>query len=223
LNPGGGGSLGEYRDALAFGIKLVLLLILPALAIIAALSEPIVALVFQRNAFSPEDTVRTAGIFLFYSPQLPFTAIDYLLINAFYARQNARTPVLVGVVCVFIYLAVALTTIGTLGARGLALANAVQNSSHALILLVLLRRSLPGLRLGAALWPFLVRVVPTSGLVALALWVAWPALSHLGSLVGLLIAVAVAMGVYVLALWIVGVAEVRGIATFVRARILLRE
>jgi putative peptidoglycan lipid II flippase len=219
LNPGGGGSLGEYRDALAFGIKLVLLLILPSLAIVAALSEPIVALVFQRNAFSPEDTVRTAGIFLFYSPQLPFTAIDYLLINAFYARQNARTPVLVGVVCVFIYLAVALTTIGTLGARGLALANAVQNSSHALILLVLLRRALPGLRLGAALWPFLVRVVPTSGLVALALYLVWPTLSHMGNLIGLLIAVALAMVVYAAILWAIGVSEVRSVVTYVRGRL----
>ena len=123
---------------------------------------------FERNAFTPVDTERTAAIFLFYAPQLPLTAVDYLLINAFYARQNARTPVIVGVVCVFIYLAVALSTIGTLQARGLALANAVQNSSHAIILLVLLRRSLPGLRLGAALWPFLVRVVPTAGVMASA-------------------------------------------------------
>jgi putative peptidoglycan lipid II flippase len=222
VNPGGGGSLGEYRDALVFGIKLVLLLMLPALAIIAALSEPIVALVFERNAFGPLDTERTAAIFLFYSPQLPFTAVDYLLINAFYARQNARTPVLVGVVCVCIYLAVALSTIGWLGARGLALANAVQNSSHALILLVLLRRSLPGLRLGVALWPFLMRVVPISGAVALVLFLTWPALSHLGDLIGLLVAVIAAMIVYVGALWLFDVSEVRAVVTFVRARILRR-
>ncbi|HEY2592719.1 MAG TPA: murein biosynthesis integral membrane protein MurJ, partial [Chloroflexota bacterium] len=219
LNPGGGGNLGEYRDALVFGIKLVLLLMLPALAIIAALSQPLVALVFERNAFTPADTARTAGIFLFYAPQLPFTAVDYLLISAFYARQNARTPVMVGVVCVFIYLAVALSTIGTLGARGLALANAMQNSSHAIILLVLLRRSLPGLRLGAALWPFLARVVPISGLVAVMLYLAWPALSHLGGLVGLVVAISAAMLIYTAALWLAGVAEVRLVVTYVQSRL----
>lgn len=222
LNPGGGGSLDEYRDALVFGIKLVLLLMLPSLAIIAALSYPLVALVFERNAFTPVDTERTAAIFLFYAPQLPFTAVDYLLINAFYARQNARTPVIVGVVCVFIYLAVALSTIGTLGARGLALANAVQNSSHAIILLVLLRRSLPGLRLGAALWPFLVRVVPTAGVMALLLWLAWPTLSHLGGLPGLLVAVTAAMLLYAGTLWLLRVDEVREISTFVRDRLRAR-
>src|SRR5207248_5829450 len=124
---------------------------------------------FERGAFQSADTTRTAAIFLFYSPMLPLTAVDLLLINAFYARQNARTPVLVGVVCVFIYLGVALATIGTLQARGLALANAVQNSSHAVILLALLRRSVPGLRLGAALLPFLARVLPASVVVFLLL------------------------------------------------------
>src|SRR5262249_3975993 len=119
----------------------------------------------------------------------------------------------------FVYLAVALSTIGTLGARGLALANAVQNSSHALILLVLLRRSLPDLRLGAALWPFLVRVLPTSGLVALGLFLAWPALSHLGGLPGLVVAASLAMIAYAGALWLVGVSEVRHITTFVQGRL----
>jgi putative peptidoglycan lipid II flippase len=219
FNPGGGGSLTEYRDALAFGIKLVLLLMLPALAIVAALSQPIVSVVFERNAFLPADTVRTAQIFLFYAPQLPFTAIDYLLINAFYARQNARTPVLVGVVCVCIYLVVALGTIGTLGARGLALANAVQNSSHALILLYLLQRSLPGLRLGEALMPFLVRVVPAAALVCASLLLGWPVLSHLGGLIGLIVAGALAAAIYFGALYVLRVSEVQAAVKLVRSRL----
>jgi putative peptidoglycan lipid II flippase len=219
LNPGAGGSLDEYRDALVFGMKLVLLLMLPAFAIIAALSQPLVAVIFERNAFQPADTARTAAIFLFYSPQLPFTALDLLLINAFYARQNARTPVLVGVVTVFVYLAVALLTIGPLEARGLALANAVQNSSHALILLLLLRRSLPGLNLGSALVPFLARVVPANALVLVALLVAWPALSHLGGLIGLVAAGLLATVLYAAALLLLGVSEARAAVSLLRARL----
>jgi putative peptidoglycan lipid II flippase len=162
--------------------------------------------------------VRTAGIFLFYSPQLPFTAIDYLLINAFYARQNARTPVLVGVVAVVVYLIVALLTIGPLQARGLALANAFQNSSHALILLWLLRRSLPGLRLGSALLPFLARVIPTAGLVLIATLLAWSQLSHLGTLVGLVSAAALGAALYVAVLLALGVSEARTALAVVRSR-----
>jgi putative peptidoglycan lipid II flippase len=214
------GSSAEYADALVFGIKLVLLLMLPIFVSLAVLSQPVVAVVFERNAFQPADTLRTAAIFQFYSPMLPLTAIDYLLINAFYARQNARTPVLVGVVCVFIYLAVALATIGTLQARGLALANAVMNSSHAVILLVLLRRSLPGLRLGAALLPFLIRVVPAAALVGFALVLVWPSLSLLGGLVGLVVAGVVATLVYTAILLALGVSEARAVVAMLRTRVL---
>jgi putative peptidoglycan lipid II flippase len=199
-------------------MKLVLLLMLPALAGLAALAQPLVATLYQRGAFTPEDTRRTASILLAYAPQLPLTALDYLLINAFYARQNARTPVLVGVVCVFIYLAVALSLIGPLGAVGLALANAIQNSSHALILLFLLRRALPSLRLGSVLVPFLVRTVPAAALVFGLLVAAWPALAHLGGLLGLAAAGGLAALVYAVLLQVFGVPEARSALRLVRAR-----
>ncbi|MCA1646803.1 MAG: murein biosynthesis integral membrane protein MurJ [Chloroflexi bacterium] len=219
FNDGADGTLEEYRAALVFGLRLVLLLMLPLLAIVAALNYPVVEVLFQRNRFGPEDTARTAAIFLAYSPQLPLTAIDYLLINAFYARQNARTPVLVGVVCVFIYLAVALGLIGPLGAVGLGLANAVQNSSHALILLFLLRRALPGLHLGQALLPFLARAVPAALLVAALLVVGWPTLGVLGGLFGLIAAGVLAGLVYAALLQALGVSEIRTLVDLVRRRL----
>ncbi len=214
-----GSSLAEYREALVFGLRLVLLLMLPFLAIVVALNYPLIEVLFQRNAFAPEDTARTAAIFLAYSPMLPLTAVDFLLINAFYARQQARTPVVVGVVGVFIYLAVALSLIGPLGAVGLALANAVQNSSHALILLVLLRRALPGLQLGRALLPFLARVVPAAIVVGAMLVVAWPFLSVLGGLIGLVAAAVLAGVLYTVLLQALGVSEIRTIFDLVRRRL----
>src|SRR6185295_3185121 len=72
-------NLAAYRDALLFGLKLVLLLMLPIFAIVAALAQPLMALLFERGAFVAADTTRTAAIFLAYSPMLPLTAVDYLL------------------------------------------------------------------------------------------------------------------------------------------------
>jgi putative peptidoglycan lipid II flippase len=227
---GPSGNLAEYREALVFGLRLVLLPMLLALAVFAALAVPdwlgtgrgLIAILFERGAFEPKDTARTAAIFLAYSPMLPLTAVDLLLINAFYARQNPRTPVVVGVVCVGLYLAVALSLIGTLGAVGLALANAVQNSSHALILLVLLQRSLPGLRLGSALLPFLVRTVPAAAVAGFVLVWVWPWLGSLGLMGGLgalVIGGALAGVVYVALVLALGVSEARTILAMVRARL----
>jgi putative peptidoglycan lipid II flippase len=212
-------SLEGYRHALVFGLKLVLLLMLPAFAALAALSHPLIAVIFERGAFKPENSQLTADIFLFYSPMLPLTGIDYLLINAFYARQNARTPVLVGVVCVLIYLAVAVSTIGPLQARGLALANAIQNSSHALILLFLLQRSLPGLRLGSALLPFLGKTIPAAAVVGAMLLILWPYLSSFGNFPGLIVAATLASGVYVGLLLALGIPEIRAVYALVRSRL----
>jgi hypothetical protein len=88
-----------------------------------------------------------------------------------------------------------------------------------LILLVLLRRALPGLQLGRALLPFLARVVPTAIVVGAMLLVAWPFLSVLGGLIGLVAAGALAGVVYTVVLHALGVSEIRTIFDLVRRRL----
>jgi predicted Na+-dependent transporter len=87
---------------------------------------------------------------------------------------------------VFIYLCVALSTIGV--TRGLTLASAVENRSHALIVLVVLRGALPGLCLGSALLACLAPVVPAAAAVGLVLVLTRPVLSAPGRLIGLVAA-----------------------------------
>ena len=139
--------LESYKSMLSLGLRFILLGIIPASAMLVALREPVVRLLFERQAFDAAATQATADAFLFYSPQLPFAAVDQLLIFAFYARRNTVTPMLVGVVGIGIYVTAGLLLIGPLamGVRGLALANAIQNSLHAVILGYLLWRAVgPG-------------------------------------------------------------------------------
>jgi putative peptidoglycan lipid II flippase len=218
FSTGSEASVEDYRAALLFGLKVVLLLMLPIFAVLAALAQPLITILFERGAFQADDTIRTTAIFLAYSPQLPLTGIDSLLINAFYARQNARTPVVVGVICVVIYLVVAALTIVPLGAVGLALANAVQNSSHALILLLLLRRAQPGLRLGSALLPFLARTVPAaaaSGALAVVLGLL---LAPLGVVAGFLVGGLLSFVAYAALLLLLRVPEATAVLQILRVR-----
>ncbi len=210
---------GEYREGLLFGLKVILLLMLPVMAGVLALAQPLVALLFERGRFGAGDTALTASILLAFSLQLPLTAVDYLLISAFYARQNTKTPVTVGVISVGVYLVVALSLIGPLGVVGLALADTAKNSAHGLILLGLLRRSLPGLRLLHGLWPFLARVIPAAALVGAAAWLAWPLLAHAGLLIGLAAAGLLGLLLYALLLQVFGVPEARAAYALARARV----
>ena len=109
------------------------------------LHQPVVRLLFERGAFTADSTDITALALLFYAPQLPFVAIDQVLIAAFYALQNTRTPVLVGVFTAGLYVVVALALVDEWGMPALVFANTVQNSVHGIILAVLLWRVVDGM------------------------------------------------------------------------------
>ncbi len=160
--------MARFRHTLGMGLRIVVLLIVPATVGLLVLAAPLIALLFEHGAFQPYDTARTAQALRVYLIGLPFAAIDQLLIFAFYARKDTKTPVLVGVLGVFVYLAVALTLIGPLGMIGLVLANSVQLSSHAMVMLFLAHRHFDGLR-GQRLAQTVLKVVAASGLTGLSI------------------------------------------------------
>jgi putative peptidoglycan lipid II flippase len=132
----------EFKDTVGLGLRLVLVLIIPAVVGLWVLGPSIIALIFQHGEFTAVDTTQTSRALFCYLLGTPFAAVDLLLIFAFYSQKDTLTPVVVGIVCVFIYLAVAptLAFIAGWGMLGLVLANSVQLGAHALIMLSLLRR-----------------------------------------------------------------------------------
>ncbi len=144
-----------FASTLTKGLGAILFLILPATALLASLGNPTISLLFQHGAFGEAEHARTWLALMLYLPGLPFSAVDQLLIYAFYARKDTVTPVTVGVLGVGVYLVVALWLIGPLGMAGLVIANSVQLVFHALTMGVLLRARVTGLDwagLAATLW-----------------------------------------------------------------------
>lgn len=135
----------DFRATLGQGLRLVLLLIIPAAVGLLLLAEPVVRLLFQHGDFTPTDTIQTARALRVYLIGLIFAAVDQPLIFAFYSRQDTLTPAIVGVLGVGIYLGVALPLLRPLGMIGLVLANSMQWLGHAVIMLWLLRRRIGGL------------------------------------------------------------------------------
>ncbi|NTW03214.1 MAG: murein biosynthesis integral membrane protein MurJ, partial [Oscillochloris sp.] len=143
-----------FRTTLAMGLKVVLLLILPATAGLLALAGPITRLLFERGAFGSADSTATAAALLFYLPGLPAAAIDQVLIFAFYSRKNTLTPNLIQGAAISFYLLIALPLLAftQLGFLALVLGNSAQWVGHALLTAWLLHRTVPmgGQRLGEA-------------------------------------------------------------------------
>ncbi len=144
-----------FRSTLAMGLKVVLLLVIPATFGIAALALPLTTLVYERGAFDAADAAATATALLFYLPGLPAAAVDQVLLFAFYARKNTLTPNLVQGAAILVYLLTALPLLflSNLGFLALVLGNSAQWIGHAIILTWLMRRQvrLSGLRIGETL------------------------------------------------------------------------
>jgi len=221
LEPG----LEQYKAVLSRGLKFALLLILPMTVAVLALNNQILAVVYQHGQYTAQDRHLTAVALYLYAPQLPFAAIDYLLIAAFYALRNTLVPAMLGVVGVCIYLAVALSLVGRLGFPALVLANTLQNSLHGIILFVLLRRQLGSLR-GYTLAQSALKLT-VAGLAMAVVAVGFTAgLDHVAALSGLtgqLLQLAIAGGaglaVYVGVVTAMGVDEMRLARTMLQSRL----
>ena len=174
--------LAAFRRTLGTSLRLILVLVIPATLGLLALSAPVVTLLFQQGATTEQDAALITLALLCYLPGLPFAAIDQILIFAYYARRDTRTPVIVGVVAIGFYLLTALALLRPLGMAGLVLANSAQFISHGLIMLWLARRSLGSLaseRLGRAALFALLASLPMAGVAfgLAALLAPWPGLT----------------------------------------------
>ena len=217
-----GHSLNAFMNTLTAGLRMVLVLIIPATVALFILAQPIVSLLFERGQFTPYDTRQTALALRFYLLGLTFAAIDQPLIFAYYARQNTLTPALVGLVGVGFYLITALlpTLFRTLQMTDLVLANSVQLTGHALVMLWLVNRqaSLKGRQLGTTTLKASVAALAMGSV----LWLGLPPLQTLfvpETLSGraLLVGSAVVLGggVYLLAALLLKIPEVKLIQTLV--------
>ena len=141
-----------FQDTLSGALAAAVLMVSPLMVGAVLLREPIVRLLFARGAFDEAGVALTTTALLWYAPQLPFVAIDQLLIAAFYAVQDTRVPVLAGVAGAAIFAGVAVVATPVIGMAGLVGANTVQHAAHAAILTIVLARRgfVPGTgRLGA--------------------------------------------------------------------------
>jgi putative peptidoglycan lipid II flippase len=137
----GAGDEAAYRTTLGRAMALVTVLIFPAVFGLAALAWPVADLLFGHGATGTEGQQAITIALLGYLPGTLAAAFDQVLIFAFYARLNTRTPVLVGVLAVAVYFAVALPLVAPLGMLGLVLANSAQFIAHTVIIYWLARRA----------------------------------------------------------------------------------
>ena len=84
---------GEFSSLLDWGLRLTLMLTLPAALGLALLAVPLVATLFNYGAFGASDVMQTRSALIAYSVGLAGLILVKVLAPGFYARQDIRTPV----------------------------------------------------------------------------------------------------------------------------------
>ena len=130
----------EYGKLLDWGLRLTLLLALPAALALALLAVPLISTLFFHGAFASSDVFHTRDALIAYSVGLTGLILVKVLAPGFYARQNIRTPVKIALVSLVATQAMNLAFIGWLQHAGLALSIGLAACLNAALLYRGLRR-----------------------------------------------------------------------------------
>ncbi len=126
------------RDA----IQRILFFILPAMAGLLLLAQPIVHIIYQRGAFTEANTAAVARVLQGYMGVLVFSSVQYIETRLFYARRNTMTPMFISVAS--LGLNVGLNYLFGfalhLGAYGLAIASSIAALVSMMLMYVVYRR-----------------------------------------------------------------------------------
>src|ERR1700678_3821218 len=141
------GQMTAVRAELARAMRLALLLTLPSTVGLIMLAEPIISVLYQHGRFNAFDAAQAAGALRFYAIRLAGYAALKVLVNAFYALERRKTPMLVSFLAVGLNLVFNWVFTFRLGwgHRGLAFSTGCIASCNFILLYALMQRQLHGL------------------------------------------------------------------------------
>jgi putative peptidoglycan lipid II flippase len=137
------GELDALGDTARRTLTSILFMIVPAALLLATVGLPIVQAIYERRAFTVESSTLTATVLAFYASGLPAHGAIEILTRTFYALQDTRTPVAVGVGCMVLNVVLAYSLVGSMGYVAIALALTLSTILEALLLWFLLCRRVP--------------------------------------------------------------------------------
>jgi len=221
------GNTEAFRSELARGMRLTFLMTIPSSIGLMVLAEPIISVLYQHGRFGAHETAESAAALRLYAIGLCGYAALKVLVNAFYALERRRTPMLVSFLAVGLNLALnwTLTVRFNWGHRGLALSTACVATSNFLILYALMRSHLGRLE-SRAMLALLSKVALASAVLLLASWAGahflladWAVQSFWPKCLSLVLVIVLAAAAFFVSASALGIGEVHEIARAVQRRL----
>jgi len=173
-------NLVKFRSTMSDAIKLVFLLAIPSACGLIMLGQPIISLIYERGEFTAFDTDMTAWALTAYSIGLAAYAAIKVVSPAFYALDDAKTPMYISLASILVHVPASfgmmqlLSTVGVsperpngFGHVGVALATSIVATVNFLVLSFFMRRKIKRLN-GRDIMSSLVRILLASAAMSAA-------------------------------------------------------
>lgn len=150
----------------------VFFFVLPASALLVVLRTPIVRLVFGAKRFDWEATVLTGQTLSFFAISIFSQSIVQIIARAFYALQDTKTPVIIGIFSVIIntVLSVVFIKFYQLPVWSLAVSTSIANLFNGFLLFWLLYRKVDGFSHKALLLPP-IKIITATLITAVSVYI----------------------------------------------------
>jgi putative peptidoglycan lipid II flippase len=219
--------LDDFRTELARAMRWGFLLTIPSTVGLMMLAEPIISVLYQHGKFSAYESAQAAGALRFYAIGLSGYAALKVLVNAFYALERRKTPMLVS------FLAVALNLLLNWfftfrlgwGHRGLAFSTGCIATFNFLLLYGLMQSQLKGLESGRLLALLGKLALASLALIAVCslsnhwLLAEWQTQPFVPKTVELLLTVVVAAGAFTVCGLLLHIEELKEVSRAIRRRL----
>ncbi|MFC2029227.1 lipid II flippase MurJ, partial [Chloroflexota bacterium] len=203
-------------------LRAVLYLAVPAAVGLIVLSELLVRVIFERGAFTSTSTAMVSWALAFFALGLPAHAVVEIVVRAFYAMHDTKTPVAIGVGAMALNVVLSLAfialfkSLGWIALGGLALSNSLATTIEMVVLLTILRGRLDGLD-GRRMASSLMRICAAALLMGLVAAVCAWALEAFPAILAAVVAVGTGGLMYVSLSLALGSPEPRAVWAVVRS------
>lgn len=213
-----------FSETLSHALRLVFFIAVPSMVGLILLGHPLIQVFFERGAFDAQSTVMTKKALFYYSLGLwAFSGIR-VLVAAFYALQDTKTPVKVAAVALGANVVFSLLFMGHLEHGGLALALSLASTLQFCLLVFYLKRRMEILRLKPVMRSTAKSVLGAI-LMGVGIYYAIHRLGVLNSEIGLShlipnLAVLILLGslLYFVITWILGCRELRSLVEVLKPK-----
>jgi putative peptidoglycan lipid II flippase len=159
----------KFAETLGKTILQIFFFCLPAAILILILRIPVVRIIFGAKNFPWDATLLTGKALAIFSLSIAPQAAVQLLTRAFYAKKNTRTPLIINIATLILFVASSYLFTNTFawGVLGMSTAMSLSNTLNFVILYLVIRSRVPNLGITKEM----IKILFVSVLTSFALWI----------------------------------------------------